>query len=195
MPSKLGVAGRGRVQIPELNDVAWLRAQRRPSQSRCSPSNLAVAVRRCTRRIAGSGSSAGARAQGLPPCSRTAPWPPTGVTFVSASSPAGCVAQRRTTTSGFDGNGSDRLAPTATVGVDGRTFVRYRVVMGPEERFTQLRLSAACAHLSREQVAELVALTANLIEERKRIRRVLERLPEHFTEVRDLLNELSRAVR
>ncbi len=67
--------------------------------------------------------------------------------------------------------------------------------MGPEERFTQLRMSAACAHLSRQQVTELVALTADLIEERKRIRRVLEQLPEHFTEVRQLLNELARSVR
>ena len=67
--------------------------------------------------------------------------------------------------------------------------------VGPEERFTQLRMSAACAHLSRQQVTELVALTADLIEERKRIRRVLERLPEHFTEVRQLLNELARSVR
>jgi hypothetical protein len=41
-------------------------------------------------------------------------------------------------------------------------------------------------------VSELVAIGSTLIEERKRIRRVLEQLPEHFTEVRDLLNELAR---
>jgi hypothetical protein len=33
-------------------------------------------------------------------------------------------------------------------------------------------------HLSREQINELVALAGNLIEERRRIRRVLEQLPE-----------------
>lgn len=67
--------------------------------------------------------------------------------------------------------------------------------MGPEDRFTSLRLSAACAALSREQVTGLLAITANLLEERKRIRRVLEQLPETFTELRQLLNELSRTVR
>jgi hypothetical protein len=67
--------------------------------------------------------------------------------------------------------------------------------VGIEERGKQLRRSAACAHLSRDQVSELVAIGATLIEERKRIRRVLERLPEHFTEVRDLLNELARTMR
>jgi hypothetical protein len=34
-----------------------------------------------------------------------------------------------------------------------------------------------------------------LVEERRRIRRVLAELPEHFTEVRYILNELSRTVR
>ncbi len=67
--------------------------------------------------------------------------------------------------------------------------------MGIEERFEQLRRSAACAHLSRDQVSELVAIGATLVEERRRIRRVLEQLPEHFTEVRELLNELARAMR
>jgi hypothetical protein len=67
--------------------------------------------------------------------------------------------------------------------------------VGVEERFEQLRRSAACAHLSRDQVSELVAVGATLVEERKRIRRVLERLPEHFTEVRELFNELARTVR
>ncbi len=67
--------------------------------------------------------------------------------------------------------------------------------VGIEERFEQLRRSAACTHLSREQVSELVAIGATLVEERRRIRRVLEQLPEHFTEVRELLNELARTVR
>jgi hypothetical protein len=67
--------------------------------------------------------------------------------------------------------------------------------MGLEERFTSLRLTAACVQLNREQIGELVAIIATLIEERKRIRRVLEELPESFTEVRKLLNELARAVR
>jgi len=63
--------------------------------------------------------------------------------------------------------------------------------MGLEERFTSLRLTAACVQLNREQITELVAITAMLIEERKRIRQVLEALPESFTEVRKLLNELA----
>lgn len=64
-----------------------------------------------------------------------------------------------------------------------------------DERFEGLRRSAACAHLNREQISELVAITANLVEERKRIRTVLQRLPESFGEVRQLLNELDRALR
>jgi hypothetical protein len=44
-------------------------------------------------------------------------------------------------------------------------------------------------------VAELLGLTANLIEERKRIRRLLRQLPENFAEVRKVLNELARTVR
>ena len=67
--------------------------------------------------------------------------------------------------------------------------------VGPDEQFRQLRLSAACAQLSRDQITELLAITANLLEERKRIRTVLERLPQHFTEVRKLLNELDRALK
>ena len=67
--------------------------------------------------------------------------------------------------------------------------------MGVEERFESLRLSAACAPLSREGVTELIGITATLIEERKRIRRVLQVLPESFTEVRQLLNELARTIR
>jgi hypothetical protein len=65
----------------------------------------------------------------------------------------------------------------------------------PEERFNVLRQSAACVQLSREQISDLIGITATLLEERKRIRRVLEQLPESFTEVRTLLNELSRTVR
>ena len=64
-----------------------------------------------------------------------------------------------------------------------------------EERFEDLRRSAACAQLNREQISEMIAITANLIEERKRIRVVLARLPESFGEVRQLLNELNRTVR
>jgi hypothetical protein len=77
----------------------------------------------------------------------------------------------------------------------GRTPVRYRDVVGIEERFEQLRRSAACAHLSRGQITQLVAIGATLVEERQRIRRVLERLPAHLGEVRELLNELARTVR
>ena len=49
--------------------------------------------------------------------------------------------------------------------------------------------------LNREQISELVAVTVNLLEERKRIRTVLQRLPESFAEVRQLLNELNRTLR
>ena len=62
--------------------------------------------------------------------------------------------------------------------------------MTPEERFIGLRQSAACVQLSREQITELIGITATLFEERKRIRRVLEQLPESFGEVRKILNEL-----
>jgi hypothetical protein len=65
----------------------------------------------------------------------------------------------------------------------------------PEERFVGLRQSAACVHLNREQVSELVAITANLFEERKRIRRLLADLPPSFGEVRKQLNELARVIR
>jgi Tfp pilus assembly protein PilO len=74
-------------------------------------------------------------------------------------------------------------------------FDSVEVVRNMEERFEILRRSAACATLSQEQVSELIAITANLIEERKRIRAVLNRLPERFGEVRQLLNELNRTVR
>jgi hypothetical protein len=67
--------------------------------------------------------------------------------------------------------------------------------VGPEEHFRQLRLSAACAQLSRDQITDLLTIAANLFEERKRIRTVLERLPSHFSEVRKLLNELDRALK
>jgi hypothetical protein len=64
-----------------------------------------------------------------------------------------------------------------------------------DERFEGLRRSAACAQLNREQISELVAITANLLAERRRIRAVLHRLPESFAEVRLLVNELSRTLR
>ncbi len=44
-------------------------------------------------------------------------------------------------------------------------------------------------------MSELVAIGATLVEERKRVRRVLERLPEHFTRVRELLHAPARTVR
>ena len=44
----------------------------------------------------------------------------------------------------------------------------------------------------REQVSELIAVTANLFEERKRIRRLLAEPPPSFGEVRKMLNELAR---
>ena len=68
-------------------------------------------------------------------------------------------------------------------------------IMTPEEQFEGLRRSAVCAPLSRDQMTELLAMTANLFEERKRMRRVLERLPESFAEVRSMLNELARVLR
>jgi hypothetical protein len=67
--------------------------------------------------------------------------------------------------------------------------------MGVEERFEGLRRSAACAPLSREGVSELLGITGTLIEEPKRIRRLLRQRPENFAEVRKVLNELARTVR
>ena len=67
--------------------------------------------------------------------------------------------------------------------------------MTPEERFVGLRQSAACVQLSREQISELIAITATLFEERKRMRRLLGELPESFGEVRERLNELARTLR
>lgn len=64
-----------------------------------------------------------------------------------------------------------------------------------EERYENLRRSHACAPLTRDGVTELISITGNLIEERRRIRKVLERLPQSFGEVRQLLNELNRSVR
>jgi hypothetical protein len=67
--------------------------------------------------------------------------------------------------------------------------------VGVEERFEGIRRSAAMAPLSREAVAELIGITSTLLEERKRIRLLLRRLPENFAEVRNMLNELARTVR
>ena len=65
----------------------------------------------------------------------------------------------------------------------------------PEDRFVGLRQSAACVQLSREQISELIAITATLFEERRRIRRLLTELPDSFGEVRKRLNELARTLR
>ncbi len=51
------------------------------------------------------------------------------------------------------------------------------------------------APLTRDAVTELLAITATLIDERKRIRLLLRRLPETSAEVRQMLNELARLVR
>jgi hypothetical protein len=67
--------------------------------------------------------------------------------------------------------------------------------MDSEADSISLRRSAACAQLSREQISELIGITATLFDERKRIRQPLERLPESFGEVRAVLNELTRIVR
>lgn len=79
--------------------------------------------------------------------------------------------------------------------VTNRCSLRSGAVRDIEERFTGLKMTAACVQLNREQIRELIAITAELVKERKRIRRLLERLPENFGEVRKVLNELSRAVR
>lgn len=61
-----------------------------------------------------------------------------------------------------------------------------------EEQFKRLRHRAALAQLSREEISELIGITANLLEERKRIHTLLARLPASFGQVRQLLNDLSR---
>lgn len=67
--------------------------------------------------------------------------------------------------------------------------------MTPEDRFVGLRQSAACVQLSREQITELISITATLFEERKRMKRLLDELPDSFAEVRTRLNELARTLR
>jgi hypothetical protein len=69
------------------------------------------------------------------------------------------------------------------------------VFAGLEERFEGIRRSAAMAPLSRDGVTELLGITATLIEERRRIRRLLRQMPQSFAEVRKALNELARTVR
>lgn len=64
-----------------------------------------------------------------------------------------------------------------------------------ESRFEGLRRSAACAQLSRDQTSELIGITAQLIDERRRIQRILISLPENFAEVRKQLNELTRVIK
>jgi hypothetical protein len=68
-------------------------------------------------------------------------------------------------------------------------------VVTPEERFTILQRSAACVQLNREQISELLAITATLFEERRHIRTLLHELPDSFAELRRRLNELARTVR
>lgn len=64
-----------------------------------------------------------------------------------------------------------------------------------EERFESLRRSAACVTLSRDQISDLVAICAELVDERRRIRLILGRLPDSFGAVRSAMNELSRVLR
>ena len=49
--------------------------------------------------------------------------------------------------------------------------------------------------LSRDAVTELLSMTATLIEERRRLRTILGRLPTDFGKVREQLNELARTLR
>lgn len=76
-----------------------------------------------------------------------------------------------------------------------RMFCRLGRVRDVEERYEQLRRSHACAPLGRDSVTELLSIAGDLIEERRRIRKVLERLPQSFGEVRQLLNQLNRSIR
>lgn len=64
-----------------------------------------------------------------------------------------------------------------------------------EAEFENLRRSAACASLSRDSVSLLLATTAELFAERRRMKLSLERLPKSFGEVRSVLNELSKTLR
>jgi hypothetical protein len=58
-----------------------------------------------------------------------------------------------------------------------------------------LRRSAACIPLGRDSVTAPLGITATLIEEHRRIRRLLRQLLENFAQVRKLLNELAGTVR
>lgn len=74
-------------------------------------------------------------------------------------------------------------------------FVSVGGMATNQDRFEGLRRSAACTHLSRDQVGEQVEITASLIAEREHIRGLLSHLPDSFGEVRQILNELHRVVR
>lgn len=108
---------------------------------------------------------------------------------------AGNSAQSRAS----DGFFEAPLLPLADISLNARSARNVRsttvAVVTPEERFIGIRQTAACVHLNREQITELIGITATLFEERKRIRRALEQLPESFGEVRKILNELARTVR
>ena len=67
-------------------------------------------------------------------------------------------------------------------------------MVGVEERFEGLRRLAACASMSRDNVTELLGITAMLIEEGKGIRRLLRQIPDTFAEVRKASNELAQTV-
>jgi hypothetical protein len=66
--------------------------------------------------------------------------------------------------------------------------------MSPEDHFTQLRLIAASADLDHDQVKDLLAIAADLFEERRRIRAALAGLGPSFGQVRDHLNHLQCCV-
>jgi hypothetical protein len=61
--------------------------------------------------------------------------------------------------------------------------------------FEILRRSAAMAPLSRGEVDRLIAVCAQMLDERQRILELLGELPESWGEVKGKLNELHRLVR
>lgn len=76
------------------------------------------------------------------------------------------------------------VLPLTVTSYDERMFASVLPVRKQKERFEILRRGAACAQLDREQITELIAITANLFEERNRVRTVFDRLPQQFGEVR-----------
>lgn len=69
------------------------------------------------------------------------------------------------------------------------------VTVTPEQRFSQLRNRAALGNtLSRDEVSDLIAITATLFQERLNLRQRLDRIRYDFKSLRTALNDLDATV-